>query len=150
MLRKPSQGNVLNEHYVGHGMSWRTLLFVICPVISEFVWQIVGFFLDTIAINVPWLWFREYIMRSGLNFVPLILVMIFAKHDRLHTTVVTIFITIFYEIIVFDQLIFITVPESEVSISSFVTTVLAIIALPPILLSVAPAKAISRRLIFLA
>jgi hypothetical protein len=131
-------------------MSWRTLLFVICLVISEFVWQIVGFFLDTIAINVPWLWFREYIMRSGLNFVPLILVMIFAKHDRLHTTVVTIFITIFYEIIVFDQLIFITVPESEVSISSFVTTVLAIIALPPILLSVAPAKAISRRLIFLA
>jgi TctA family transporter len=31
-----------------------------------------------------------------------------------------------------------------------VTIVLAIIALPPILLSVAPAKAISRRLLFLA
>jgi hypothetical protein len=130
-------------------MSWRTLLFVICLVISEFVWQIVGFFLDTI--DVPWLWFREYIMRSGLTFIPLIiLVMIFAKHDRLHATVVAIFITIFYEIIVFNQLISITVPESEGGIFLMVTIVLAIIALPPILLSVAPAKAISRRLLFLA
>jgi hypothetical protein len=98
-------------------MSWRTLLFVVCMLISEPVWQIplTPYHYDY---WFPWFWFSRSgdlkIMRFVLALVPLvILVMIFAKHDRLHATVATGLIIIFCSIIVFNQFVYITNPESE-------------------------------------
>jgi hypothetical protein len=77
--------------------------------------------------------------------------MIFAKHDRLRATVAKGLIIIFCSIIVFNQFVYITNPESEEGITAAVFTGVAVIfVLPLVLLSVAPAKAVSRRLIFLA
>jgi len=91
-------------------------------------------------------------MRFVLASVPqAVLVMIFAKHDRLHATVATVLIIIFCAIIVYNPLIYFTTPESEEGMTAALITGAAMsLVLPLILLSVAPAKAVSRRLIFLA
>ena len=131
-------------------MSWRTSLFVVCLLISGFISQIVAIFLD-VLIQVPWFWFNQYVMRPGTVFIPLIiLVMIFAKQDRIHATVATVLTMIFYTIIVFNQLISIPTPEGDEGGNLLLVALAAGLLLPLILLSVAPARVISRRLIFLA
>ena len=80
-----------------------------------------------------------------LSFIaPSVIIVLFARH-RLHAAVSTILITTFFTIIALTQLMNLNAGSaatySAVSIS---------MVLPLILLSVAPAKAISRRLIFLA
>ena len=69
-----------------------------------------------------------------------VVVVIFAKH-KLHATVTTILLVVFWTVMI--QL-------TGLSAGPAVTAATMILVFPLILLSVAPAKAISRRLIFLA
>src|SRR5262245_20829697 len=68
-----------------------------------------------------------------------------ASDGKLHTVVATCLLVIFWTIITFNQ--FIAMPSKGFAERAAVAMILA---LPLILLSVAPAKAVSRRLIFLA
>ena len=85
-----------------------------------------------------------YLFGLSMFIAPSVIIVLFARH-RLHAAVSTILITTFFTIIALTQLMNLNAGSaatySAVSIS---------MVLPLILLSVAPAKAISRRLIFLA
>ena len=143
-------------------ISWRTLLFVLCGTFAEVVW------LEVVAMTFEYPMFQEIgtlfhaaydypylyiILLSVLLSIPFIaLVAILARH-RLHAVVVTMLIGLFWTIITIAPF---TVPgpsERSVSGSDFaavVTGFTMIGLLLPIVLLVAPAKAVSRRLIFLA
>src|SRR5262249_12852293 len=85
-----------------------------------------------------------YLQRYGLlALLPPILLALIPRH-KLHAGLATCLILVFWIIITFNQIS--AVPDSIVSRTAYAM----IIFLPLIVLSVAPAKAISRRLIFLA
>jgi hypothetical protein len=97
-------------------------------------------------------WFRRnvlyiYYIEGILYSIPVVIIALFARH-RLHAAISAgLMITFFY--------IIVAVPLRDISISKdeFMSSLVALAGiwiLPMILLSVAPAKAISRRLIFLA
>src|SRR5262249_45532082 len=85
-----------------------------------------------------------YLQRYGLlALLPPILLALIPRH-KLHAGLATCLILVFWIIITFNQIS--AVPDSIVSRTAYAI----IIFLPLIVLSVAPAKAVSRRLIFLA
>jgi hypothetical protein len=122
--------------------SWRTLLCFIL-LSAAYLWP--TYILTSIPKNQ--LSLSVALMVITWIIAPQIILVLFARH-RLHSAVSILLMFIFYLIIALDQL-------SELSGKMDVGTVIAGSILlasfsPLILLSVAPAKAISRRLIFLA
>jgi TIR domain len=122
-------------------ISWRTLFAVI---------GMVGITVSFAALTL--VWFRRnvlyiYYIEGILYSIPVVIIALFARH-RLHAAVSAgLMITFFY--------IIVAVPLRDISISKdeFMSSLVALAGiwiLPMILLSVAPAKAVSRRLIFLA
>ena len=105
---------------------------------------------------IEWLHLERMLRVGVLNFYiielffPLAMLaslVVFARH-RLQTAVAALLLGIFWTIITINQFIYAKV-ESE-SPDPIFAAIAMLLVLPLILLSVAPAKAISRRLIFLA
>jgi hypothetical protein len=140
-------------------MSWCTLLFVICAMISEVIWLKV---VDMIIEEYPM--FRTlldtsydyypsgYILLvSVLLSIPLIVPVAILARQRLHATV-AITLMLVFSITIFSTFFRTTEPSpgDSYEFAAVTTGLTMMMVLPPVLLSVAPAKAISRRLIFLA
>jgi hypothetical protein len=136
-------------------ISWRTLSFVVCVVIGIYVWTTY-----TIPVVLPTVWYAESLL--GLEVldltnpniitvlycgVPLVVLVILFSDHRLHATVATLLILAFWYIIILNQLVEGVFGMWEASLYTALTMMLVF---PLILLSVATAKAVSRRLIFLA
>jgi hypothetical protein len=125
------------------------LFCLVCTVVAVFA----GFVLygdSSFAVRkLGWWWLDDYpwsvLFPTVIWFVPpAIVVILFARH-RLHAAVVFLLMTMFWLIIALNHLL--ELPSSE---TPFITALAMLGVIPLILLSVAPAKAISRRLIFLA
>jgi len=138
-------------------ISWRTLFFVTCVWIGEFSWISVS------NNNIKYLesifnWAKDFLPN---NFDPevitmpyilapaIIFVVIFSKH-KLYATMAILLIVIFFTLIMYNQLLHIPIERGKSFNSAATTAVIMMWFLPLILLSVAPAKAVSRRLIYLA
>ena len=80
-----------------------------------------------------------------ISFAPVYVALIIVARDRLHVAVTIGLMTIFWTIITFNQ-----VMATSEHFSVLVWALMMLFYFPMSLLTVAPAKAISRRLIFLA
>jgi hypothetical protein len=136
-------------------LSWRMFYCFTLMFIIETHWvsriDVIRVWLDRHVPIVPfgydigwWFWLAP----------PVILVTVFAKQYRLHVAIVTLLVALFGIIISLHQLDVLPVIPLVAFVASVNTAMLIATAmisvLPLILLSLAPAKAISRRLIFLA
>src|SRR5262249_10070698 len=135
-----------------HGMSfqlfsWRTFLcfglIVAClwqpSIIIHLIWNGI---LSLLPPNLPF-GLVILIVESQVFIIPQVILVLFARY-RLHAAVTSFILLIFWIIITVSQMYGLRIASANV-------TALAIISvLPLIVLSVAPAKAVSRRLIFLA
>src|SRR5262249_6242404 len=113
---------------------------------SDFIGSIVGPIVGLLFSD----WMLENIIGADfillMFFTPLlILVIIFARH-RLHAAVALSLMTLFWMIITYNSYRYGFIGSPEARIAAFAMFMI----FPLILLSVAPAKAVSRRLIFLA
>jgi TIR domain len=122
-------------------ISWRMLLCILVISVGFFGWG---------AVLVEFFSIRyEEQLLGVIFFVPplAIPVIMFARH-KLYAAVTVSLMGVFWGIITFNQLLTVR-SEQEVVYATWVTYV-SVMVIPLILLSVAPAKAITRRLIFLA
>jgi hypothetical protein len=136
-------------------ISWRAVVCMVCALIGQLIW-IVGLAAIQEAVwgdrgSPPPVSGVILTVRAFVVFLPIAIVaMMFARY-KLHAFVASYLLVMFWTIITVRPLIG-TLSATNVNTSMAVATagLLIILVLPIILLSVAPAKAISRRLIFLA
>jgi hypothetical protein len=132
-------------------ISWRAILCMICALIAWAVWEQVS---SSIFMTV---WFNRGLLPppmaitiAGVSiFVPMsMLVMMFAR-DRVHAFVASFVMGIYFVIITlpWDDLDSTT---TDSMVAAYNVAILLMSVVPIILLSVAPARAVSRRLISLA
>jgi hypothetical protein len=140
-------------------ISWRTFFCLIVMFLATSLWTGLSYpYVGILAmkVHIP----PAVVMNPIAMFIPpQVIVVLFARH-RLHAAVTTLLLLTFWTILTFNQLIPMNYSgDSGVSgvsglsatlLSATLTAVALISVLPLILLSVAPAKAVSRRLIFLA
>jgi hypothetical protein len=134
----------IKDKYQGksfHPLSWRILLcvigmFVVYELIDLWAYRYYPGDLD-------------YYLAIGVIIFIISPIVLFARH-RLHAAISTSLLLMFFIIIAFDPLRDLGRPGNPDLDVVGATTLVLICLLPLILLSVAPAKAISRRLIFLA
>jgi TIR domain len=131
-------------------ISWRTLFCIISmPVIFSVTEYFYHFFIrPLLPEQLPPVF---YLIWTMLVFLPVTMVVIFAR-QRLYAAVTTLLIMIFFVIITYANLLGMIGRAGSIDdfIASSIAALVMLWILPIILLSVAPAKAISRRLIFLA
>jgi TIR domain len=131
--------------------SWRTWFCLILLIVSPTPLFVVFVLDQSSTTGVPWV--EEHLSLLSVVFVeflitPPVIIALFARH-RLHAALSVVLMQIFYGIIVITQLM--TIGHSTpFTPAAGVTSYVMVLVLPLILLSVAPAKAVSRRLIFLA
>jgi hypothetical protein len=140
-----AKDNLIEDKYQNKSLQLRTALIVgICTLISTIIWAETGIIFHELS----------RVLGILIAFVlPVILVIWFAR-DRLNAGVSICLITIFWIIIALNPVLTdidasprrFPVPPLEPAVAA----IAMIWVLPLILLSVAPAKAVSRRLIFLA
>jgi TIR domain len=139
------KNQTMDDKYKGRSFrlaSWRTFLCVIL-LVTSFV-LIFVFLVEVVEPQVASVSFRRMIAMFLWLFVAAVVIVKFARH-KLHAASSVVLIAAFFYIIAFRQLLSV---QAEADAS--VTALLAALLLPVILLSVAPAKAVSRRLIYLA
>jgi hypothetical protein len=150
-FRRTIKAQQATDRYQGKAfqlISWRTFLCVVCTLIV-LGWSLP--LLPFIFVVLPWLARVRDVAPGVLPIVYQLLflvamlasLVVFARH-RLQTAVAALLLGIFWTIITFNQ-----VSESE-SESAFFAAIAMLLVLSLILLSVAPAKVVSRRLLFLA
>ena len=147
-----SKNQMIADRYQGKSfqlISWRTFLCVVCTLIIT-GWSLS--LLPFIPLVLPRLVVRVRDVAPGvlaivlqlLNLVGMLAsLVVFARH-RLQTAVAALLLGIFWTIITFYQVI-----QFE-NANAFFASIAVLLVLAVILLSVASAKAISRRLVFLA
>ena len=129
-------------------ISWRTLAYIILMPIGQFLWFVFLFgFLFGLDFRL-----RQGFFETVLVFgVPSGILLLLLARDKLNSIIATSIMILFWSIII-DQLRSMGRPIDAPLGVGFptMTSIGIILVLPPILLSIAPAKALSRRLIFLA
>jgi hypothetical protein len=129
---------------------WRLIPIIVGLIFMSLLVDIVfDFATRTLPFLAPltervWLWFISG-AEIMVFFAAMLLIPIVAR-DKLHSAVAICLLVTFWTIITFNQLI--TMPDTEGTVVEQIAFAM-ILFLPAIPLSVAPAKAISRRLIFL-
>lgn len=127
-------------------ISWRTFFCLSFMFLVTVLWTGLSYpYVGTLAMKVyiP----AAIVMNPITMFIPpQVILVLFARH-RLHAGVTAFLLLIFWTILTFNQLI---ATVELISVLPLILSVALISVLPLILLSVAPAKAVSRRLLFLA
>jgi hypothetical protein len=132
-------------------ISWRSALSIVCILIIAPLVEIGGVFLFAILTGTGYPEMTSdmsyIIMASALNLVGITCVIVFFARQKLHAAVATFLLGIFWGLITFH---WVETDTADVGTIAYFVNFSAILLFSLILLSVAPAKAISRRLIFLA
>ena len=128
--------------------SWRTLACVVAVIISS-IPMFLRFLDNAFSTRFTESWSPDTVADFVLSFiVPPLFIVLFARH-RLHAALSVFLISVFFVIIVFNQLISSGRSFADTPAVGLTASAMTWVS-PLILLSIAPAKAISRSLIFLA
>jgi hypothetical protein len=150
-FKRTVKNQLTEDKYQGKSFELRTALKVvilgpICAIVCFAVLLVIPIYRPFERVVAPI--YIDYFLWLSFFVLPLVILVIWVGRNRLNAGISLCLMIIFWVIITFSEIA--NSNEGRPAVEAFYTAIAMIWVLPLILLSVAPAKAVSRRLIFLA